>query len=398
MSSYIYVDDTDPHLAYSDAWFESSTAVATSLSFSFTASSVFIIGQTVKAPSSSNSSSGPSSIYILDNSRNTASVYIADAVAATNVLFFSATSLSYGKHTLDIVISDVSEDMPFYLDVVAFGISNNQPSYIGSSSSDSVAGKVVTVTTTMESQPTLASTNVAVAGAASSLPVGAIVGGVIGGVALIIASALAFYFLWWRTRRPYGYRTFDGAALFDAEDKHHPMDPRALQVQPFLTPGAAQTPYSDHAPSVSRNMSTASHTYPPPGSVAGSAPSMYSDTQSGSGPAGSRPGSVFGGSSSGRTLSVVNDAGNYAAAGSSASAAAGFVAPLAFATPAQRKAAEAQAEKEAAERDARGAGSSSAAPKYHADSGVRFDDDGKPVPAEAPEPDLHDVPPEYTEI
>ena len=102
----------------------------------------------------------------------------------------------------------------------------------------------------------------------SSVPVGAIVGGTIGGVVLLVSAALAVYFLYFRRRRHgvYAYQSFGGAPIFDsgmhvvfeppgtaiehlrAEKDHltgHPAE--AGQVEPFLAP-APTSSYSDHPP------------------------------------------------------------------------------------------------------------------------------------------------------
>lgn len=138
-----------------------------------------------------------------------------------------------------------------------------------------------------------------------------------------------------------------------------PPAEHAAQIEPFLAPTSAPQ-YSDYsdtpsAPERSLSAAGAPHTYPPPGSV------------------GSRSASTSA-SGSGRTLSVVN--------------------PDAVAlTPAQRKAQEAK----------QGSQPPGQPVQYHADSGARFDGEGRPIEAggsgshDADATPLADVPPEYSE-
>lgn len=136
------------------------------------------------------------------------------------------------------------------------------------------------------------------------------------------------------------------------------------QVEPFLAAVSTDSyrdtnPSTPHASEFSSSASGAPHTYPPA--------------------AGSASGSAYtSGSGSGRTLSVVNDT-------------SGAVAAL---SPAQRKAAEAR----------RNSRPQSQSVNYHADSGVRFDAEGKRIEPAASgsgalvlDPPLADVPPEYSE-
>lgn len=126
---------------------------------------------------------------------------------------------------------------------------------------------------------------------------------------------------------------------------------QAAKVEPFI---ASAPPYTPSSQSGALSPPATPHAYPP-------APSSASGSRAGS--------------STGRTLSVVNDTSGGAAL-----------------TPAQRKVAEAQRSQSEAE---------AAAVQYHADSGVRFDEHGRPIEASAststrePLP-LADVPPEYT--
>ena len=163
---------------------------------------------------------------------------------------------------------------------------------------------------------------------------------------------------------------------------------RYSQYEPFLSPtGVSVTPYTD-APPVTPH--TSLYSASALGAAGAGAAAAVGAANAAAGAAGSHTyppaaGSTLSSSTTGvgRTLSVVNDTGDI-----SGIAAAGL-------TPAQRKAAEAASEKKD--------GPDADLPvQYHADSGVRFDSEGKAIEAEgsgsgshAPEP--LDVPPEYTE-
>ncbi|KAH9898261.1 hypothetical protein C8Q73DRAFT_392705 [Cubamyces lactineus] len=358
-------DNTDPGIEYSRGdWLddrgisgvfnntlaETSTEGAT-VHIEFTASQIVIIGATV-SPAGASPDSGPISAYSIDGAKNSVFLFQADAANATGVTFFNSGPLTLGSHTLDIKIVSITDDIPYLLDAVYLEEPVQQAT--------STAQWVSTVFVTPPAATNLADqSNVSGSASSSSVPVGAIVGGTIGGVALLVSAALAVYFLYFRRRRHgvYAYQSFGGAPIFDSEKDHltgHPAE--AGQVEPFLAP-APTSSYSDHPPYVPSVPSEVPptprtpHTYPPASSTFGG---------SGSGA----------GSSSGRTLSVVND-----------------TADLGYLTPAQRKAAEAKQQSLSQPGDV----------QFHADSGVRFDSQGRPIEASTSEVlPLADVPPEYT--
>ncbi|OSD03212.1 hypothetical protein PYCCODRAFT_1424749 [Trametes coccinea BRFM310] len=356
-------DDTDPGILYSPGdWFDnpgiegvfnhtlsSTTKQGATVHIEFTASQIVIIGASI-APAGASDDSGPVSAYVLDGAKNTAFLFQANATNATDVTFFNSGALNTGNHTLDIEVITITENIPYLLDAVYL----QQPVDSGPSST-TTAVWVSTVFVTPPSAPTNIADKDDVAGAsASSVPVGAIVGGAVGGFTLLVCAALAVYFLYFRRRRHgvYAYHSFGGGEpLFDSEkDRLRPTEVAGSQIEPFLAPAPTTTysdnpTYSPRAPSELSPTPQTPHTYPPAAS-----------SISGSGA----------GSSSGRTLSVVND---YSDGG--------------YLTPAQRKAAEAKRESERVQ--------------FHADSGVRFDSEGRPVvPSTSEVLPLADVPPEYT--
>ncbi|KAL1951391.1 hypothetical protein VTO73DRAFT_540 [Trametes versicolor] len=370
------LDDTDPSIVYTGEWFDNpgiSGVFNNSLSstihtgdtahIEFIASQIVIIGATV-APSGASSDSGPISGYTLDGATNSVFLFQGNAANATGVTFYNSGPISNSKHTLDISIVQINDNIPYLLDAVFL-----QEEVVTQSATASNTGiwiSTVFVTPTAAATSVASNSTASSSASTSSAPVGAIVGGVVGGVALLVAAGLAFYFLYFRHRHrsSYAYRSFgDAPPLFAAEKDDFngkPSEAQASHQQPFLA-RAPTSGYADTSPYVPRQAPASEvlsapitpHAYPPaPASASGSGA----------------------GSSTGRTLSVVN---NDAAAGAAA-----------FLTPAQRKAEEAQRAK--AEADA---------VQYHADSGVRFDTEGRPIEASASTSEVHplaDVPPEYT--
>ncbi|KAI0698386.1 hypothetical protein C8T65DRAFT_742802 [Cerioporus squamosus] len=376
---FLYFDDTSSSLGYSDnQWFDNSevsttlnlkdtyndtlsstTAVGATVKIDFIATQIAIIGATLALPGAK-SNAGPVSSYVIDGSQNSAFLYQANVTNATDATFFFSSALSEGEHTLEITVLDVTPETPFLLDAIAL----RKP--------EGVATTTAVWVTTVFATPSAAaanSTNLAgsVANSSSSLPIGAIVGGVVGGVALLVAAVLAFYFLYWR-KRHYGYHGFSREALFDADmEKDHltssavPPGEHAAQIEPFLAPTSTPqyTEYSDTPSAAERSSSAAGapHTYPPPGP----------------GSVGSRSASTSA-SGSGRTLSVVNP-------------------DSVVLTAAQRKAQEAK----------QGSQPPNQPVQFHADSGARFDGEGRPIEAggsgshDADAPPLADVPPQYSE-
>ncbi|KAI0669761.1 hypothetical protein C8Q78DRAFT_1079687 [Trametes maxima] len=361
------LDDTDPSITYDGTWFDnpniggvfnktlsSTKEKGATAHIPFTGSQIVIIGATL---SDGSDTTGPISAYTLDGAQNSVFLYQANATDATDVTFYNSGQLSSGRHTLDISILSVA-NIPFLLDAVYI----LEPSSATVSASSTAVWVSTVFVTPSAASSSLADKSNASGGTSTSStpPVGAIVGGVVGGVALLVAAALALYFLYFRHRRgAYAYHSFGDAPLFDS-DKDHPSAKSAptAPVEPFLS-ATSTTAYSDAPPYTPSTQSEppqtpgTPHTYPP---VAGSVSGSGSGSGSGAG------------SSSGRTLSVVNDTEGV------------------FLSPAQRKAAEAKQRQSTTE-----------SVQFHADSGMRFDSEGRPIKASTSEAlPLADVPPEYT--
>lgn len=240
------LDDTDPSIVYTGEWFDnpgisgvfnnslSSTVhegdtahiefigkshlarFLTHHSWLAVASQIVIIGATV-APSGASSDSGPISGYTLDGATNSVFLFQGNAANATGVTFYNSGPLSNSKHTLDISIVQINDNIPYLLDAVFLQEEVVTQSATASNTGIWISTVFVTPTAAATS---LASNSTAIGSAStSSAPVGAIVGGVVGGVALLVAAGLAFYFLYFRHRHrsSYAYRSFgDVPPLFAA--------------------------------------------------------------------------------------------------------------------------------------------------------------------------------------
>lgn len=180
-----------------------------------------VIGATVAPANAGNV--GPISGYTLDGS-NGVFLFQADPRNATGVVFYNSGPLTMGKHTLDISVVKIQNDIPYLLDAIY--LQENPASQTASASATAIWISTVFVTPSSfataagdEPEGTFSGLG-SDSSSSSSAPVGAIVGGVVGGVALLIAAALAFYLLFYRPRHrggSYNYRTVrDAAPLFAA--------------------------------------------------------------------------------------------------------------------------------------------------------------------------------------
>lgn len=148
----------------------------------------------VGAVTFTNATGAPISQYVLDDGSPSVHVPPVSKNNTLPVTFFLSPLLADSNHTLKITL--ISANAPFFLDYILYNAS------AADSTSASASGLRPTIITTVVAAPT----NVAQAAAGgSSVAVGPIVGGVIGGVALLVSAVLAWYFLYWR-RRGQGYR------------------------------------------------------------------------------------------------------------------------------------------------------------------------------------------------
>ena len=142
----------------------------------------------------------PVSEYVLDD--GSPSLFAPeDSVNGTITTFYRSPVLVEGVHTLNISL--LTDGVPLYIDLVAYSIDESA----AASAMAADSGPRPTIITTIIQAPTsaaMASQN------GSSMPVGPIVGGVVGGVALLVSAFLAIYFIYWkptRDRSAYYYHT-----------------------------------------------------------------------------------------------------------------------------------------------------------------------------------------------
>lgn len=135
----------------------------------------------------------------------------------TNFLY-SSGALANGPHALNITL--LGSGSPW---VFAFFLYNGTEEATTTTAAVVARQATVVDTITVAATPSEAAAAPAPAAPRADVPVGPIVGGVVGGVALLVCSAMAFYFLYWKRRghgrgqeRPYSYQRTEKADLFDA--------------------------------------------------------------------------------------------------------------------------------------------------------------------------------------
>ncbi|KAI0751005.1 hypothetical protein C8Q80DRAFT_1268302 [Daedaleopsis nitida] len=265
-------------------------------------------------------------------------------------------------HEIEINVLNATTDYPFVMDYMIYLPTEGV----------TPTGSQAAVTTSLPSI-TAAPVNNAADTKSSGAPVGAIVGGVIGGVALIVATCIAIWFLCFRRRRsngqPYFYASSANAGdLLESETKPTPFDvhPQSVAAASTLAPGSAYQPVPQ---------TPSAYSAPPSQYSAPSGLGYSAHTPS------ERPMSDYGSSVSGPSQ------------GHSLALASGSM-PRATTSPNQPRSKAAEA----------GLLSVPQQSMYHADSGIRFDENGQPIPqasssssAPVPDaPDLGDVPPTYS--
>ncbi|KAI0720326.1 hypothetical protein C8T65DRAFT_736063 [Cerioporus squamosus] len=286
-------------------------------------------------------------------------------------VYLAQDGLDSTSHVLDIAVLNATTDYPFVMDYVL---------YLPVQGATPTASQ--SVVTTFLPAPTSSSASQDASTGKSSVPVGPIVGGVVGGLAVLVAACIAIWFLCFRRRRstgqPYFYATSvkPGDLLDEDEVKATPYE-----VPPSIAPSSTFGPGSQYQPG---QQSAFTPPHPPPSAY--SAPSHYT-----------APSGLGYGTSSAYTPSEapVSDysSGSGLSAPSTLVLASGST-PRVTASPNQPRSKAAEAGMLSVPQEA----------TFHADSGVRFDANGQPIPAEssssavalAPTPELSDVPPSYT--
>ncbi|KAI0766999.1 hypothetical protein C8Q74DRAFT_1277409 [Fomes fomentarius] len=218
-----------------------------SATLSFTGSQVSVFGRVEPA---SNNGQQPLSLYSVGSQKLQAFIPEDVTSPVDNLAFFNSSVMPYAQYTLVINVSRVDAGTPYLLDYIRFNTSNPDT---GASNS----GQSSTTTSTAAMSETGTPGSLGVSSASPSTPVGPIVGGIIGGVAVL--AVIIFAFLCHRIRK------------------------RRARLEPFhsneskrLSPSAHITPYvlPDHAASQSLLEDAPDRSYTPVPRTSTVSPSM----------------------------------------------------------------------------------------------------------------------------
>ncbi|KAI0650536.1 hypothetical protein C8Q79DRAFT_998362 [Trametes meyenii] len=331
------------------------TTFDNSIAFSGTITEI-VTGGTASLTFSDFSVSPPSATFKIDGSLQETATAPNNGSLSYSYPFFESSELSSGQHTLDIAVTHGTNQYPFILDYII---------YLPESGATPTASQQAT--STLPPGPTVFTSS------KSTVPVGAIVGGVIGGIAVLVGGAIAVYLLCFRHRggrKPYFYATHANAGeLLAPEAKPTPYEippPVGPQTTTVVATPGLQSQYSVGTSYV-QSIHGAQPSHAPSAYTPSEAPlSEFSAGSSTSGP--SHPPSLF----------LVNGHGGPRVLTSSPN-------------QPHSKAAEA------------GLLSVAQPATYHADSGIRFNSSGEASSSSSrpAEPlaaqDLADVPPTYSE-
>ncbi|KAI0094273.1 hypothetical protein BDY19DRAFT_12143 [Irpex rosettiformis] len=149
----------------------------------------------------------PVVVTSLDNSSASATLPLNDISNGTVSSIFESPQLASGPHVLQLLVG-LSPRTSFYLD--SFEVANGTSGALR----DNEGG--------------------------SSVPIGPIIGGVVGGVVVVVCSMLAFYYLYWRKRRSGGLQ---GSLAKD-------IDSEKLEETPLMTSQTTIVPFIVTAPTL----------------------------------------------------------------------------------------------------------------------------------------------------
>ncbi|RDX53888.1 hypothetical protein OH76DRAFT_1399045 [Lentinus brumalis] len=378
-NSFVIADDHDiQSIDYSqtpDVWFQqfldgayqgtiTGGLAGAKASFKFAGTALGVVG----VATTSNTSGPPAARFSIDG--QVVQTTTAPNNGSDNYSFdyLDLDGLDSKSHVLEIDVLNATRDYPFYMDCIL---------YLPVQGVSPTASQVVI--TTFLPAPTSSSSQQASTGK-SSVPVGPIVGGVVGGLAVIVAACIAIWFLCFRRRRSTGQAYFYAAHAKPGDL----LDEEEVKATPYAVPPSV-APSSTFGPGSQYQPAPQSASQAPPSAYSASAPSHYT-----------APSGLGYGTSSAYTPSEapVSDYSSGSGAASTLVLASGSTSRVRASPnqPGRSKAAEA------------GMLSVPQEATFHADSGVRFDENGQPIPAASsssaaaipPVVELSDVPPSYT--
>jgi len=210
-STIAIVSNTSPEINYAGDWFSNGTNKVTtkqgsSLTFSYNGTKMWVSG----------------TFYPLDGKKPWSVTFAFDNLEPLSLvgqdvyqtqtdagLWESPDSTAFGQHELSMKVTSASNDVPFLLDQLLYAPASE------------TSRPQVTYSATAPPQVTVTVTPDATSTPGSSVPVGAIAGGVAAGVVvLVVAGLLAFWF--YRKRRqpkkPYYYETGNPSEMLREED------------------------------------------------------------------------------------------------------------------------------------------------------------------------------------
>lgn len=200
--------------------FAAERNAVTEQKYGCTGSNIFVFGSVVDP----GSSSPPVSMYSVDGGSPTTFTAPQTTGRQDVVQFFRSSNMPLTNHTLTINITNASPGAPYYLDYLQFNIdvlplsSSVAPTSSASATSSSLSSSPPADSTTASASPS--ATTSAAAETKQTAATGAIVGGVVGGLAVLFMIIGALY--WRRNRRPsgefrYGTKAHQGECRLDVK-------------------------------------------------------------------------------------------------------------------------------------------------------------------------------------
>ncbi|KAI0094275.1 hypothetical protein BDY19DRAFT_988136 [Irpex rosettiformis] len=372
---YVVVDDASAKVNYKGDWSNrhstnarnstlsvSSTAGSTA-SFTFTGNYVAVYGAVLF----DDANNPPISTYTIDG--QTPGIFIPNLQQNnTFTTFFVSPKLADSEHTLQIGVAN--DGVPVFLDSILFNATTVAQVTSGGQQ------PTIIITTIIAPPSSTASTSEASANS-KSVPVGPIVGGVVGGVTILISAILAFYFLYVKPKR--NQWNYHATSLGDFYDSDYKPD-YEYKPQENVTPFQAGTLVHSPAPTARTESVYSRSSYHPTDAAASPSFSQYPYPP---GPAPSRQTTLL------SLLSSADHSTTSHAPSTGPSTGTAYIPPVLPLRIGQRKALEARSQATRQTTD----------PVQHTDSGCRFDDSGSSTAGGSlMEPEMpQELPPTYSE-